>query len=225
MGRTFLIFTILIYSFVTDLAAQEQQADDEYYSQRKILVDSLFNTENQKIYGELKEALMKVRREEYISENYKSIAYKNMPVPSTGGLIQPSPEMVSIILKESFISENDKVLLIGRNTAYINSVISLLTDKLFVIDPQTSFPPDVAYPFKSDMSFYGWLEEAPFDVIIIFGSLEEIPRNLISQIKVNGKIIFPLSFKSGNQVLTKINRYSNSFDITSIGESYIHPLR
>ena len=148
-----------------------------------------------------------------------------MPIPSKGGLIQPAPELIARILKEALISPLDKVLLIGQNSNYINQLISRLTDNLFVIDQNLNLLPEMRFRLKNDMSFYGWVEEAPFDIIILFGSVEEIPQNLISQLKNNGKLIFPLSSGEGNHILTAVNRFGNSFDIKSLGSSYIHKLR
>jgi protein-L-isoaspartate(D-aspartate) O-methyltransferase len=222
--QKFFLFIFALLSSQLLLYSQDQGVEDEFFLQRKDLTEALF-PEDEGEYSQLKDAFMKVRRDLFIGENYRSIAYKNMPVPSKRGLIHPAPEMIAQILKKAQITPLDKVLLIGRNTLYINEIISLLTDQLYVVDSSSIFNPGIKYNHKSEMSFFGWIEEGPFDVIILFGSVEEIPRSLVSQLKISGNMIFPLSFGPGNQILTSINRYENSFDLKSIGNSYIHTLR
>jgi len=224
MNRTLLLGLIFVLTQFQLVLCQDASVEDEMYLERKTLVDSLF-TENADDNKELIEAFMEVRRDWYIDNNYLSIAYRNMPIPSKGGLIHPSPEMIADILKSASIDTFDKVLVIGRNSMYINQLISRLSDNLFVIDPTILMTGEYGFQLKNDMSYYGWLEEGPFNVIIFFGSVEEIPQSLFSQLSINGQMIFPLSYETGNQILTSIKKYGNSFTLKSIGDSYIHKLR
>lgn len=200
------------------------QVEDERYFERKALVDSLF-PEKPDDNRELMKAFLEVRRDLYIDSNYLSIAYRDMPIPSGGGLINPAPSMIADILKSASINTYDKVLLIGRNSLYVNQIILQLSQNFFVIDPTIAPAEEYGYSLKNDMSYYGWLEEGPFDVIILFGSVDEIPQSLFSQLSVSGQIIFPLAYKAGNQILTSVKKYGSTFSMKTIGDGYIHNLR
>ena len=215
---------LIIFFLISFHSLFSQNTEDELKFKREQMVKQLFK-DDEELYITIKNAFLYVKREKYIDENYISVAYNNMPIPEKGGLIQPSPQMISVILKEALISPADKVLMIGKNSIYIDYLISRLTEQLFVIDPGINFLPDMNFQLKNGLSYYGWLEEGPFDIIILFGSVNEIPNSLISQLKSGGKLIVPLNFNSGNQILVSIRRSENSFNLKTIGSSYIHSLR
>ena len=54
---------------------------------------------------------------------------------------------------------------------------------------------------KCEDAFNGWIEESPFDKIIILGNVDQINENLIKQINCNGKFISPKLLSSGVQIL------------------------
>lgn len=224
MNKALIVMTVLILSISATAYSQENNDIDELYPMRKELADNLF-PENQAQWSNIKEAFLTIKRELYIDENYRSVVYKNMPVPVKGGLIQPSPQFVAEILKESSIDSMSHVLVIGRNTRYFIKILSELTENLYVSDTTFVENTEDSLNLKNDLSYYGWVEEAPFDCIILFGSVQEIPRSLISQLVNGGKLIAPISYNSGSQVLISATRYLNGFDVKTIGESYIHSLR
>ncbi len=224
MNKSLLISFIFIALSTVYLFSQETDEINELHEERLKLADILFPVKENE-WKDLRTAFLKVKRENFIDGNYRSIAYENMPVPQSGGLIQPSPQMIADILKESSIRAMSRVLLIGRNSLYINRLISELTENLYVSDPGIIMTNENKYNVKNDLSYYAWLESAPFNTIIIFGSVEEIPQSLVSQLANNGKIIAPITYKSGSQILVSAMRFSNGFEVTCIGDSYIHSLR
>ncbi|MBN2657735.1 MAG: hypothetical protein JXR86_11800 [Spirochaetales bacterium] len=174
----------------------------------------------------LREAFQAVPREKFLDGTYKNLAYRDAPLPAGGGLIHPAPSLIAAILNEASISPYTRVCIIGRNTAYISRIISRLTDNLFVSDPDPSADPgDSSYQWKKDLSYYGWIEDSPFDLIILFGALNEIPQSLITQLSINGRIIAPLESNTGNQILISAIKYNDSFTLKSICSSYIHQLQ
>lgn len=216
---------VLFFSIISlSLYSQENNNVDELYSARLEIAETLFPGNNAE-WNKLKAAFIKVRKELFIDENYRSVAYKNMPIPVKGGLIQPSPEMIATILKEAKINLLNRVLVIGRNTQYLDSLLSQLTVNLYVSDPTATFSSESTIKAKSNMNYLGWVEAGPFNTIILFGAVDEIPHSLVSQLTVNGKIIAPISYNSGNQILMSATKLETGFELKSIGESYIHQLQ
>lgn len=219
LPATAALFFILLFS----VYAQDIQ-DGDLAAAREALAIELFQGEERYV-SRVREAFLSIDREDYISGDYRSIAYRDMPVPSRGGLIQPAPTMIASILLEAQIGPVSKVLVIGRNTSYLNDIVHQLTGSLYVIDPTPGNQASPTYSYKSDLSYFGWVEEAPFSCIILFGAVEEIPQSLVSQLADNGRIIAPVEAGTGNQMLMRIVKYSSGFSLKSIGESYIHKLR
>ena len=224
MNRFLLIFTIFSLLFSASLYSQEREAEDELYPMRIALANLLF-PQGEPGLNRIRQAFLSVKRELFIDTNYRSVAYKNMPIPTKGGLIQPAPQMIASILIEAGIQPEDKILIIGQNTRYISSIINKLTDNIYVLDPGITNSSGLSYNVKKELSYYSWVDEAPFNIIILFGAVEEIPQSLISQLIINGKIIAPLTYGTGSQILTSSIRYTNGFEVQTIGDSYIHRLK
>jgi len=173
----------------------------------------------------LREAFAAVPREDFLDGTYRNLAYRDMPLPAGEGLIHPSPSFIAAILKEAKITDQSKVLVIGRNTAYLNRIISRLTPSLFVSDPLSGSDSRAVYQGRNDLSYFGWIEESPFDCIIVFGAVGEIPGSLVSQLSDNGRIIGSIEAETGNQILISAVRFNGGFSIKGIGSSYIHKLQ
>jgi protein-L-isoaspartate(D-aspartate) O-methyltransferase len=57
----------------------------------------------------------------------------------------------------------------------------------------------------------GWPDQAPFDAIIATAAPEQIPRALLEQLKVGGRLIIPVG-KQGLQQLTLITRTDDEYE-------------
>ncbi|MBB6478431.1 protein-L-isoaspartate O-methyltransferase family protein [Spirochaeta isovalerica] len=199
--------------------------NDANTSALNMLANELF-PESDENETAMRKAFISVPRADYLEGTYKNLAYRDLPLPAGGGLIHPAPSLIASILKEASISDSTRVFLIGRNTSYISEIISKLTNFLYVSDPGLSADPnEINYQGKKNLSYFGWIEDSPFNLIIIFGSLNEIPRSLVNQLSINGKIIAPLESQTGNQILVSAVKYNDGFSIKSIGPSYIHKLQ
>ena len=64
--------------------------------------------------------------------------------------------------------------------------------------------------------WHGWPEAAPFDSIIVTAVAEEIPPNLIEQLKPGGRIVIPIGPAHGGQQLVVATRTDDSVDIREV---------
>lgn len=199
------------------------QTYDEFKSVREAASVKLF-PENLPDYKRFRDAFNNVHRENYLNNDFRTSAYRDMPFPGEGGVIQPSLTMIASYIRESLPGQDSKVLLIGRNSAYLGEILKELTENIYVIDSSMGLEMNGPFNLKSTMSYFGWVEESPFDTIILFGSVSEIPQALVTQLKINGKLIFPLEGSNGSQTLVKAVRFASGFSLNAIGESYIHKL-
>lgn len=210
-----ILFFVLLSSLYCQSNTNQMEQSD--------LADQLFPEEDPEII-KLREVFLSFSREDFLLKTYQNLAFRDIPLPAGNGLIDPAPSFIAAILKEARIRPLSKVLIIGRNTDYLNALISRLTNSLYVSDPGLNSQKKTDYQFKNDLSYYSWVEESPFNCIILFGAVSEIPQSLTTQLSANGRIIAPIESKTGNQILVSTVKYSDSFALKILGGSYIHNL-
>ena len=64
--------------------------------------------------------------------------------------------------------------------------------------------------------FFGYSPQAPFDRIIITAAVEEIPRLVITQLKVGGIMIVPVGLSNQKQSLLKVVKTEKGLDIKEL---------
>ena len=78
--------------------------------------------------------------------------------------------------------------------------------------------------FKHADGGLGWLEQAPFDRIIVTASAPEIPNNLLSQLVDNGIMVIPIGEDNDNQVLKKIIKKDDNIIVKNMMNVRFVPL-
>lgn len=135
-----------------------------------------------------------------------------------GGTIS-APHMHALILKllESHLTPNAKVLDIGSGSGYLTLCMALMlggSGKVIGIDhvhqlvDQSTDKIRQHFSYESRIEFVtadgrrGYLPESPYDVINIGGAIDEVPQIILDQLKPNGRIVVPLSYGSGQKLVT-----------------------
>ena len=64
--------------------------------------------------------------------------------------------------------------------------------------------------------FLGYKNQAPFDRIIVSAAVEEIPKILLEQLKIDGIMVLPVGLPNEEQTLLKVTKRPKSLDIKEI---------
>jgi len=166
----------------------------------------------------IEKAMLKVKRELFVLEEYAESAYEDTPLPIPGNATISAPHMHSIYLHALELKKGDKVLEVGFGSgillAYIKEVIG--EGKIFGIEINKE-----TFEFgKKNLKRAGYRriklflgdgskgleKEAPFDKILISAACPEIPKPLIEQLNENGILVAPVGGVSGGQDLIKIKK-------------------
>ena len=71
--------------------------------------------------------------------------------------------------------------------------------------------------------FKGFLDEAPYDGIIVTAGASEVPKKLLSQLKTNGKMVIPIGDGVQKMLLyTKIS--DDDYDVKDFGDFQFVPM-
>ena len=162
------------------------------------------------------DAIKKVPRELFVNETSIQLSYENIALPVECGQTISQPYVVAYMIDCLKLKKTDMVLEIGTGTGYQTAIISHLCQKIYTIEifnklfNQAKFNikklkiTNVIY--KLDNGINGWEEKNFFDAIIVSAASEKISSQLLQNLKINGKLIFPKKYSFENQKLILLKK-------------------
>ncbi len=146
-------------------------------------------------------AFAEVPREEFVSDEYYEKAYEDHALPLAAGQTISQPYTVAYMTELLNLKNDDKVLEIGTGSGYQAAILYKCNTQVFTVEriPELYERSKIIFERlnynihqKLDDGNYGWLENAPYDGIIITAALSEFPVKLMKQLKTGGNIVFPI---------------------------------
>lgn len=146
-----------------------------------------------------------VPRTEFVPEQYAAFAYSDMQIPLDHNQKMLTPLEEGIILQALELKGYETILEVGTGTGFLTALLSKLAKKVISIDYYAEFTAEAASKLKAhhcnnvelitgDAS-RGWLEKAPYDVVVFTGALETLTKTHKLQILPGGKL-FAIEGKS-----------------------------
>lgn len=153
--------------------------------------------------GQVLSLLSVVKRENFVPLAHKALAFADMEIPlqSSGakGQCMLAPKVEARLLQDANIQATDKILEIGTGSGYMSallaqqaaSVLSLEIDPALAQSARTNLQNagiNNVEVRQADGS-QGAPTDGPFDVIVLSGSVPEVPQHLLNQLKLGGRLL------------------------------------
>lgn len=179
------------------------------------------------------EAIGKIPRHLFMDSSFEDHAYQDKAFPIAADQTISQPYTVAFQTELLEISKGDTVLEIGTGSGYQTAVLCELGAKVYTIERQRelykktkTFLSKIGYRPKY-LSFgdgyKGLPEYAPFDKIIVTAGAPYVPKDLLGQLKVGGRLVIPVG--ESVQVMTLFVRKSpKEFDKKEFGQFRFVPL-
>ncbi|MFH1768263.1 MAG: protein-L-isoaspartate(D-aspartate) O-methyltransferase [Candidatus Omnitrophota bacterium] len=162
-------------------------------------------------------AFRSVQRELFVPDDQKSYAYHDRPLPIGFNQTISQPYIVALMSESLSVNKGDRILEIGTGSGYQSAILAYLGARVYSVERFDELAGaakiclaslDFHVDIKVGDGSLGWLENAPFDKIIVTAAAKCIPEPLLEQLKVGGRIIIPLggSFSQDLSVIDKITR-------------------
>ena len=178
-------------------------------------------------------AIGKIPRHLFMDSGFLDHAYQDKPFPIGADQTISQPYTVAFQTELLQVKKGDKILEIGTGSGYQAAVLIELGAKLYSIERQkelfkktSKFLPKLGYRAKKLVfgdGYIGLEEEAPFDGIIVTAGAPFVPKPLLNQLKIGGRLVIPV----GNPVQTMtlfIRKGEKEFDKHEYGEFRFVPL-
>lgn len=168
-----------------------------FFEARKNMVDNQLRP-NKVRAGTLLQRFMDVPREEFADSSHQHQAYADTLFPIKTDRVMFAPMTLARMLQSLDLSQEDNVLILAGGTGYTAAIIAPLVQKVTLVE-EDGYLLDIAkkealeqnitnIEFKQGKPEKGAPEEGPFSCIIFDAAIEEIPEEIIRQLKDGGKI-------------------------------------
>jgi len=147
-------------------------------------------------------AIGKVPRHLFMDSGFLDHAYKDKAFPIAADQTISQPFTVAYQTELLQVKKGDKVLEIGTGSGYQASILCELGAKVYTIERQLELfkktskaLPKLGYSVKKFIfgdGYKGLEEEAPFDSIIVTAGAPFVPKPLLSQLKIGGRLVIPV---------------------------------
>jgi len=160
------------------------------------------------------DAISKVPRHLFMDSGFVDFAYQDKPFPIGADQTISQPYTVAFQSELLTVEPGQKILEIGTGSGYQTAVLIELKAEVYSIERQKElytkakkFLPKVGYvPKKMEFGdgYLGMPEYAPFDGIIVTAGAPYLPKALLGQLKIGGKLVIPIG--DAVQVMTVFTR-------------------
>jgi protein-L-isoaspartate(D-aspartate) O-methyltransferase len=153
--------------------------------------------------GQVLSLLSIVKRENFVPLAHKALAFADMEIPlqSSGskGQCMLAPKVEARLLQDADIKATDKVLEVGTGSGYMAALLAQQAASVlsFEIDPalaqmaRTHLQNEgiANVEVRQADGSHGAPADGPFDVIVLSGSVPDVPQHLLKQLKLGGRLL------------------------------------
>jgi protein-L-isoaspartate(D-aspartate) O-methyltransferase len=144
------------------------------------------------------ELIARSPREDFVPGNYRKLAFADMNIPLSNGQVMMQPKVEARLLQELDIQSTDKILEIGTGSGFLTSLLASLGRHVHSVE----IFPDLARTALEKLAFHGrknvtleigdaaagWDRHAPYDVVVLTGSVPVLPAMFKDSLAPNGRL-------------------------------------
>jgi len=143
--------------------------------------------------------LDRIKREDFVPVIYKALAFADYDIPLPGGQVMLSPKIQARMVQDAKVQPTDKVLEIGTGSGYSTALLASLAQRVLGLE----LVPELVEMAQTHLQHarihnaeirladgsHGAAVDGPFDVIMLGGSVAEVPQFLLSQLGQGGRLV------------------------------------
>ena len=162
------------------------------------------------------DAIRDIPRHLFMDSSFEGHAYQDKAFPIAANQTISQPYTVAFQTELLQLESDMNVLEIGTGSGYQTAVLLKCRARVFTIERQLELFKKTSLFFKRmgyrpkktifGDGYKGLPEDAPFDRIIVTAGAPEVPKALLSQLKIGGRLVIPVGFEE--QIMTLYVRTS-----------------
>lgn len=145
------------------------------------------------------ELLAVVKREDFVPAAHRAMAFVDTEVPLPGGECMLAPRVEARLLQELEVRKHERVLEVGAGSGHMAALLAHKAQHVTTLETRPELARLAAANLKRAGVMNatvveadgagGWAREAPLDVIVLSGSVADVPQSLLAQLKVGGRLV------------------------------------
>ena len=150
------------------------------------------------------ELLAIIKREDFVPPEHRGMAFVDTEVPLRGGECMLAPKVEARLLQELAVHKHERVLEMGAGSGYMAALLAHKAQHVTTLE----INPELARFAAANLKRAGVTNvtvatadgskalpaDGPFDVILLSGSVAEVPEGLLAQLKVGGRLAAIVGF-------------------------------
>jgi protein-L-isoaspartate(D-aspartate) O-methyltransferase len=181
------------------------------------------------------ELLKHVRREHFVPEGKREMAFMDMEIPLGYGASMWQPKLEARTVQELHLTRSDKVLEVGTGSGYLTALLSLLAGHVTSVE----IVPELSAMAKQHLYAYhrdhitleigdaalGWGDGASYDVIVLTGSTPVLPVAFQNSLNIGGRLFAIVGDAPVMEARLITRVAADAFETLNIMEACVAPLQ
>ncbi|TNH09255.1 protein-L-isoaspartate(D-aspartate) O-methyltransferase [Testudinibacter sp. TR-2022] len=178
------------------------------------------------------QAIYEIPRAFFVEEAFTRRCYENMAIPIGEGQTLSQPYIVARMTELLGLQAEHHVLEIGTGSGYQTALLAKLCHKVYSVERIKKLQWQAIYRLKKlelhnvqlrhADGWEGWKAKAPFDAIMVTAAAENMPIELLQQLRDGGRMVIPIGVC--NQILQLITRIGDRYRVENIEDVKFVPL-
>lgn len=179
------------------------------------------------------QALRAVPRDRFVPPELRADAYENEPLPIGSGQTISQPLIVGMMTEALALTGDERVLEIGTGSGYQAAVLAGLCREIVTLEVHDALRTR-AEAVLADLGItnvrclpatteLGASRLGPYDAIIVTAAAPAVPKSLLAQLRVGGRMVIPVGARHAQDLLL-VTRTADGITTRSLGACQFVPL-
>ena len=183
---------------------------------------------------EVLDLLFQVKREDFVPEAYRDIAFADLEIPLGHGEAMMQPKVEARILQELTIEPHETVYEVGTGSGYLAALLARrsrhVTSAEIHPDLQTRAEASLRHAGIGNVTLLGGdsaqapLADSAFDVIVLTGSVPFVPQAFLERLNAGGRLFAVVGDPPVMEALLVRQRERGALQQVKLFETLLKPL-